>query len=155
MTNYEAAQSQKVNPKANWSFTLPDAVFDDYKKRQATNEQGYTLYGHGAGAQFAHRYALFYPTSSACQIIAANSGWYTFPDRSIEWPYGLSEVAILDDNAIDAALKAPLHLLLGTDDTARTGVLRKTEEADAQGLNRKVRGENFLLIRRNWHKTEE
>ncbi|MEI2415360.1 hypothetical protein V8Z80_04165 [Orrella sp. JC864] len=138
------ARPARSNPPSDWSFALPDAVFRDFTRRQPAAPAGYTLYGHGAGAQFAQRYALFRPHSLACRIIAANPGWYTFPDREIEWPYGLKGVGLLDDAALDAALGAPLLLMLGEEDTSRGGVIRVTEGADAQGADRKARGENFF-----------
>lgn len=131
-------------PADKWSFAVPDQVFQDFSQRVPVTDSGYTLYGHGAGAQFAHRYALFKPTSKACRVIAANSGWYTFPDRNIEWPYGLQGVEVLDEATLNQALSSNLWLFIGAEDTARSGVLRLTDEADAQGENRKARGENFF-----------
>ncbi|MCD0505431.1 hypothetical protein [Bordetella petrii] len=132
------------NPAAQWSFALPDAVFADFTQRQPTGQSGYTLYGHGAGAQFAHRYALFRPESRACLIIAANSGWYTYPGRGADWPYGLRDVPDVTDTQIAQYLDEPLLLMLGDDDVRRKGgVMRSTRGAQAQGPDRKTRGERF------------
>jgi len=134
----------ELNPPRQWGFALPDAVFADFKQRVASSQAGYTLYGHGAGAQFAHRYALFRPRSQACRIIAANSGWYTYPDREAGWPYGIRDVPGIDDAQVDAFLGAPLLLMLGDDDVRRKGgVMRKTDGAQAQGPDRRTRGERF------------
>lgn len=131
------------NPAAQWSFALPDAVFADFRQRESTSQKGYTLYGHGAGAQFAHRYALFQPHSHACRIIAANSGWYTYPDASADWPYGLRDLPDVTQSQVDAYLAAPLFLMLGDADVHKEGVMRKTDGAQAQGPDRKTRGERF------------
>lgn len=137
------AKPVERNPPAKWSFSLPDAVFTDFARRESTAQGGYTLYGHGAGAQFAHRYALFRPNSLACRIIAANSGWYTYPDATADWPYGLRDVPDVADKQTDAYLAAPLMLMLGDADVHKAGVMRKTDGAQEQGQNRKVRGERF------------
>ncbi|CAM4084692.1 Alpha/beta hydrolase [Bordetella tumbae] len=137
------AKPAERNPPARWSFALPDAVFTDFARRESTAQAGYTLYGHGAGAQFAHRYALFRPKSLACRIIAANPGWYTYPDASADWPYGLRDVTGVDGQQVDAYLGAPLLLMLGDADVHQAGVMRKTDDAQAQGPNRKARGERF------------
>ncbi len=138
------AKPAGLNLPRQWSFAVPDAVFADFARREITAQGGYTLYGHGAGAQFAHRYALFRPHSQACRIIVANSGWYTYPDRSIGWPYGLGQVPGMSDAQIDAFLGAPLLLMLGDADLRREGgVMRKTDGAQAQGPDRKTRGERF------------
>lgn len=140
------ARPEHTNPPQAWSFALPDAIFADFNARQGASQPGYTLYGHGAGAgaQFAQRYALFRPHSKACRIIAANPGWYTYPDRGIDWPYGVKDVALLDEAALDAALAAPLQLMVGEEDTSRSGVIRTTDGADAQGPDRKTRAERFF-----------
>lgn len=135
----------QANPEALWSFALPDAVFDDFKTREQTEQTGYTLYGHGAGAQFANRFALFMQDSLACRIIAANPGWYTYPDHSATWPYGIAGVTMIDDAQINRYLTAPLVLMLGSDDVkASGGVMRNTLQAKAQGANRHIRGATFI-----------
>ena len=133
------------NPEALWSFALPDAVFNDFKTREETGQTGYTLFGHGAGGQFANRFALFMQNSLACRIIAANPGWYTYPDRSAAWPYGIAGVTRIDDAQINRYLTAPLILMLGTDDVRKSGgVMRNTEGAKEQGANRNIRGATFV-----------
>lgn len=135
----------QANPVALWSFALPDIVFEDFKEREDTAQTGYTLFGHGAGAQFANRFALFMQSSLACRIIAANPGWYTYPDRSATWPYGIGGVTAIDDAQINRYLGAPLVLMLGTDDIKQSGgVMRNTDVAKAQGANRHIRGATFI-----------
>lgn len=132
------------NPVAKWSFALPDRVFADFKQREITNQPGYTLYGHGAGGQFATRFALMMPYNHACCVIAANPGWYTYLNRSIAWPYGLGNVNWVSDAEIDHYLQSPFILMLGDDDTENDGIVRLTNEAAAQGKSRKVRGQQFF-----------
>ena len=150
----KATPTQK-NPPEQWSFSLPDAVYADFVRRESTAQRGYTLYGHGAGAQFAHRYGLFRPQSLACRIIAANPGWYTYPDTAVDWPYGLRGVPGVTDQQINAYLAVPLTLMLGDDDVQAAGVMRKTDNAEAQGPNRKARGERFYAYGRQLAKQHD
>ena len=70
------------------------------------------------------------------------------PDRSILFPYGIKNVPVSDKQLKNAFAK-PVIVLLGDKDTQRSKVLRKTPEADAQGLNRLERGHAF------YEKTQE
>ena len=46
----------------------------------------YYLFGHSAGAQFVHRLLLMVPDGRYAALVAANAGWYTVPDKSIDYP---------------------------------------------------------------------
>jgi pimeloyl-ACP methyl ester carboxylesterase len=52
-------------------------------------DEAFDLWGHSAGAQFAHRFALFRPAAPVRRIVAAGAGWYTTPDLELDFPYGL------------------------------------------------------------------
>jgi hypothetical protein len=53
---------------------------------------GYDMYGHSAGAQFVHRYLQFYDSPKVKKAVAANAGWYTFPNEAINYPYGIKSL---------------------------------------------------------------
>lgn len=137
------ALPKQANTPEKWSFAVPDAVFADFARREGTRQAGYTLYGHGAGAQFAQRFTLFMARSKACRVMAANPGWYTYPDRDVQWPYGLGGVPNYTEAQLDAFLRAPFVLMLGDDDVQTGGVMRKSDGAAAQGPDRRTRGERF------------
>lgn len=138
------ASSGIKNPVEKWSYSVPDRVFADFKQRVTSQQPGYTLYGHGGGSQFAMRFALMLPNRHACRVIAANPGWYTYPDRSVAWPYGIGGVDWVNEAQIDRFLRNPLFLMLGDDDTKTGGIMRDTDGAKAQGRNRKERGQRFF-----------
>ncbi|MEQ1518970.1 MAG: hypothetical protein ABL931_21030, partial [Usitatibacteraceae bacterium] len=81
--------------------------------------------------------------------VAATSGWYTMPDTA-PVPAGWGgDVAGLATPA--QAMQRPLTILLGTEDIDRDDPnLRKTEEADRQGLTRFARGHAFLAAGRKY-----
>ena len=143
-TGYFSEEDGSPRPRSLWSFAAIEPLFDDVRKRFGTGTARSSIYGHSAGAQFVHRFVLFMPEARINKAVAANAGWYTMPDRSMGFPYGLAETPV-DDAALGAALGKPLTVLLGTADTDRDDPdLRKTPEADAQGLTRFSRGQTFF-----------
>jgi pimeloyl-ACP methyl ester carboxylesterase len=55
-------------------------------------ERAIYLYGHSGGAQFVHRFVMAHPDRVARYAISA-PGWFTFPDESLAYPYGLARAA--------------------------------------------------------------
>lgn len=131
-------RAAELNPPEQWVFTLIERVFDDFKAHRNINQHDtYYLYGHGAGAQVAQRFAMFMPDSQVAEIIVGAAGWYTMPDASIEWPYGTGGVTPLDASALHAFYAQPILLLAGGADTATLHtVMRQTPETNAQGATR-------------------
>ena len=120
--------------------------FLDNSESQATK---YNIYGHSAGAQFVHRYLLFNETPEVDRAISANAGWYTYPTEDIDYPYGMGESAALIGIDVDSYYGKNLTILLGEADTLRTESLNQSKKADAQGLTRLERGENFFEFCQN------
>lgn len=143
-TGYFTEADGAPRPRSRWSFAAIEPLFDEVRQRFGTQVGRYSIYGHSAGAQFVHRYVLFIPEARIEQAIAANAGWYTMPDRTIAFPYGLGETPV-GEAELGSALGKPLTVLLGTADTDRADPdLRKTPEADAQGPHRYARGQAFF-----------
>jgi poly(3-hydroxybutyrate) depolymerase len=137
----------RKNPKATWSFSAIEPLFDDIVCRVAGNQHGYALYGHSAGGQFVHRFVAFADAPRLEAAVAANSGWYTMPNDAA-FPYGWGgDAAGLVSPA--KAFQRPLTILLGTEDIDRNDPnLRINEQADKQGLTRFDRGHGFLTAAR-------
>jgi len=98
------------------------------------------LFGFSGGAQFAHRFTLAYPQRVGRLAVAA-AGWYTMPDPSRRFPYGLEcrggQPRPLD---LDGFLKRPILVLVGERDRFRDPALRRRPRLDAeQGVNRLAR----------------
>lgn len=143
-TGYFTDEDGAPRQRSRWSFAALEPLFDDVRARFGTQVSRYSLYGHSAGAQFVHRYVLFMPEARLAKAVTANAGWYTMPDPSVGFPYGLAGTPV-DAATLHAALGKRLTVLLGTADTDRADTdLRKTPEADAQGLHRYARGQAFF-----------
>ena len=128
-----------------WSFSVVEPVFDFIKESLSYNLNYYDVFGHSGGAQFVHRFILFKPFSRVRKAIAANSGWYTVPDTTINYPYGLNGVNYSNINLIHSFGKnLEIHLGL-LDNNPNDPSLRKTPEANAQGLHRLDRGRYFMI----------
>ena len=130
-----ADENGKAGDHATSAFSAIEPLFDDVRGRFGLATKTYYLYGHSAGAQFAHRFAMFGFGPRASAVISANAGWYTFPGSG-DWPYGpdrLSE-GLYDP---DTALAAPLAVLAGEADTdPMHPSLRRSRQANAQGAAR-------------------
>ena len=145
-----------------WTFSLIEPVFDKIVKETGTKADGYDMWGHSAGAQFCHRFFTFMRNTKVKRLISANAGWYTVPDVTIDFPYGLKKTDVGRDEMKDI-FGRKLIISLGTADTSRDG-LNTTAGAEAQGSNRFERG-NFYFSRAksisselgydfNWEKIE-
>ena len=132
----------QLNPESTWIFSVIDDVTADVRARMQLHKSPVILFAHSAGAQLIHRYVLVGDKCTADKIVIANAGWYTMPDRSVDFPYGLKGLSI-SDKQLAKAFSKPVTILLGDQDTKRSKVLRKTPEADAQGMNRLERGHAF------------
>lgn len=141
-TPSEAAE--RFAPAQVSAFDAIEPIFDAVRAKTGSRISNYTLFGHSAGGQFAHRFMLLANAPRAAHIISANSGWYTFANETIAFPYGLGEVPGAKD-ILKRALARRMTILLGTGDidTADSN-LRNTPAAVEQGPHRLARGQSFF-----------
>jgi len=144
-TGYFTNADGSPRPRALWSFSVIEPLFDEARQRFGTQVPRYIIYGLSAGAQLVHRYVMFMPDARIEQAIAANAGWYTMPDFAAAFPYGLAATPV-DAASLKEALGKPLTVLLGTADTDTDDAdLRKTPQANRQGPHRYARGQTFFV----------
>lgn len=134
----------KLIDPAMWSFSVIEHLFDAIKVATGNTRPAYYLYGHSEGGQFVHRLVFFLPEARYVHAVVANPGWYTMPDRTVNFPYGLA-----NSPATEATLQKSLErnvtvLLGGRDIDPHHPQLRKTPEAMAQGRFRLERGQQFF-----------
>ena len=131
--------------REKWGFAAIEHIFDEVRDGQ----QSYVLFGHSAGGQFAHRFAIFRPDNRASVIVAANPGWYTMPEwrkdkQAIPFPYSLVN-SPAGEADLRQALSKRLVLLLGEKDVDPDDEnLNNSDGAKKQGDTRLDRGENFF-----------
>lgn len=134
-----------VTNRPDWIFDDFDRVFEQLVQTTDSEQETYDIFGHSAGGQILHRFALFAPRSRARVIIAANSGFYTFPDLSQALPTGIQGTGLTETD-LSEAFGAHLVLLLGALDNndQAGGTLLHTPHIDqSQGLGRLDRGLRF------------
>jgi pimeloyl-ACP methyl ester carboxylesterase len=136
-------RESKPRPRSDWSFRFVRLVFDAYRARSGSTAATFDLFGHSAGAQFAHRYALFGADPALGRIVVANAGSYTMPSVERSFPWGLGGTG-LERADIVRFLGLQATLLLGDADTdPEHKSLPRDAEARAQGPHRLARGEAF------------
>lgn len=136
-------ENNDLLPEEEWSYSIIEPIFDFVVSSIQGDQKTYDIFGHSAGAQFAPRFLTYKDETRANRVVAANAGWYTLPDTNIDFPYGLKN-SMADSMDIARIAQKNLIVQLGEADTLRSDNLRKTPEADAQGLNRLARGQSYF-----------
>jgi pimeloyl-ACP methyl ester carboxylesterase len=98
----------------------------------------FDLAGFSGGAQFAHRYALFFP-SDVCRLVVVAAGWYTWLDPDMPFPDGTSSAESSAGRPADLGgfLNIPMRVMVGEHDVVRDARLRTATRLDRlQGTNR-------------------
>jgi poly(3-hydroxybutyrate) depolymerase len=133
----------QINARDIWSYSAIEPLFDFVKEKYGNTSSNYRLYGHSAGSQFVHRFIFFVPDARVSKIVTANAGWYTAPDFSIEFPYGLKNSPVSEAD-VKSSLNQPVVVLLGeADNDPEHPSLRRAEPAMLQGKHRLERGYHF------------
>ncbi len=132
------------NPETLWSYSLIDPIFDYVIQQTKNKSKSYLIYGHSAGSQFVHRFLFFKPEARVIKAVCANAGWYTMPDFTIGFPYGLKGTQCTPEY-LKKVFSKPVTILLGDQDTdPNHPQLRRTPQAMKQGKHRFERGHNFF-----------
>jgi hypothetical protein len=141
-----AIESYKVvNEPTEWIFSDFDRIFDYSVQRFKLKSKTYDMFGHSAGGQISHRYALFHPNNKANRILASNSGWYTVPTFEENFPYGLKE-GVVSKEQVGSVFMSKLTIFLGELDNEHEtrGHLVRNPQIDIQGTYRLSRGKHFF-----------
>ena len=131
------------------TFALIEQLFDRLRAGEGLTAPSYHLFGHSAGAQFAHRFVLMAEHPRLAAAVAANAGSYTVPAYAASTP-GLAYPWLLDASVVDAgklgeAFGRRLTVLLGENDTSTASPdFPRSREAAELGANRFERGQAFF-----------
>lgn len=133
-----------LNPEDEWTFSVIEPLFDHVKQSLNNATIKYHVFGHSAGGQFAHRFAMFTPNARYDKMVVSAPGWYTVTDLSITFPYGFKE-SPLEQVQLSNLFDKNIILQVGDlDNDPNASGLRRDEFADAQGLNRLSRAQYFF-----------
>jgi len=76
--NNRDPETNAINPISAWTFSLIEPIFDDICLMTNNSSNTYSAWGHSAGAQFLHRFAMLID-NRLDKIVCANAGFYTQP----------------------------------------------------------------------------
>jgi poly(3-hydroxybutyrate) depolymerase len=133
----------KPIPWGETGFAVAEKAFHRAVAMTGSTRRRFSLYGHGAGAQWVQRYVLHSGGQYVERAVAANPGWYLLPDDEFNFPYGLKKAPI-PQATLRQAFATDFVLLLGQGDTSTGGILRDNAETRAQGKNRYERGHFYF-----------
>ncbi|MFA5713919.1 MAG: hypothetical protein WC960_07095 [Bacteroidales bacterium] len=148
-----SGSSYVAKPKAQWSYSLIEDLFDFIKEKTGSRNETYDMWGHSAGGQFTHRFLLWMPEARVRKAVASNAGYYTVPDPDgisneqgtvFSFPYS-SRGTPISDNTIRTYFGRDMTVHLGTSDISTTDPQLPTGAgAMAQGPYRYARGHFFF-----------
>ena len=125
-------------------------VVEEVRSALALHSRRLLLFGYSGGGQFVHRFAMAYPHVVRAAVVAA-SGWYTFPEPTSPYPFGLRVRHRLPGIRFRerALLRVPILVVVGDGDTARESSLNRSRLVDRQqGRNRVERADNWCRAMR-------
>lgn len=153
------------NNKNEWTFSTIDPIFETIKAAISGTQEVYNAWGHSAGAQFLHRFVTYLPNSKLDIAVCSNAGWYTVPEFSVDFPYGIKNGQLPNSDLIKAfSKKLIVHLGKSDNDPNAGGLRHNTVVDNQQGLHRFQRGNYYFETSKttaqtlntpfNWEKEE-
>ncbi|MGL4975095.1 MAG: hypothetical protein ACRC56_07355, partial [Bosea sp. (in: a-proteobacteria)] len=117
---YQQGGVQGEPDKAKWIYSSIERFFDKALASGRVKGTDYVLYGHSAGAQFAHRMMLLMPEARFSTVVTANAGYYTLPgfgelSDGRAFPFTLAGTPATADTLRKSFAK-PMLILLGDQD---------------------------------------
>ncbi|WP_299520961.1 T9SS type A sorting domain-containing protein [Winogradskyella sp.] len=158
---------ETFNDQNEWTCSILDPLFEYIKTDISGTQLSYSAWGHSAGAQFLHRLFMYLPNSNINVAVCSNAGWYTVPEESVNYPYGILNSQLPQSDLI-SSFSNNIIIHLGQDDTVPStdpgGPRDNTVLNNQQGLHRLERGQYFfntsqtvagnLGVDFNWEKHE-
>ena len=123
-------------PKANWTYTAIEHLFDTTREKSGATQDTYLLFGHSAGAQFVHRMVMLLPEARFSRAVAANAGVYLLPEYADPYPFGLRDSPLYQSNLPKVFARKLIVMSGGSDTDPNAGGLANFPEAEAQGSTR-------------------
>ena len=126
------AQYQRLGRDDRRADVFLDRCLQEVGLMTGANPTRLKLVGHAGGAQFVHRYVMAHPHRVEAAVVVA-ADWYTFPDTSRRFPYGIRPTRRLPGVLFnpEAYLRVPVTVLVGSNDTQTDG-LRTSPRIEAQ-----------------------
>jgi pimeloyl-ACP methyl ester carboxylesterase len=134
----------QLNPSEVWTFSLIPKIVDFVKLRVPSKRSDVSFIGHSAGAQFLHRLLLFAPDLQVDKAVVSAAGWYTLPDDSVAFPYGIGATSLQSPTVRQFFARRVLVQVGQLDNDPNAPFLRRNAPSDLQGTNRLERAQYFF-----------
>ncbi len=139
--------NEKGRLLSNKSMHLDNSLgvlFDFFQSKLNLSTVSYRLYGHSKGSEFVQRYLLFGNDTRIDKVAMANSGFYTFVNDQIAFPFGTKNMN-LSNQRIEWFMRLKGGIFLNDTSAKKVdNTLIKTRKAKKQGKDRLDRGINFF-----------
>jgi hypothetical protein len=133
------------NNPDEWTFSVLDPIFENIKSDISGTQEAYIAWGHSGGAQFLHRFIMYMPSSKLDVAVCSNAGWYTVPENTVSFPYGILNGQLPNSTLITAfSKKLIVHLGQNDTDPNSPGLRRNSVVDNQQGIHRLERGQYFF-----------
>lgn len=133
---------KEIKNESEWIYSIVDDIYLSFINENGIERDGYTIFGHSSGSQFAHRFMMF-GNSKYCKLfLCANAGLYTFYDESKDYPYGIKNLEKYK-NRIRESLTKNVYILAGEEDI-KTKFLNNLPADMEEGTNRYERAKNYF-----------
>lgn len=132
-----------LNDESEWAFSVIEPLFVFVKGAMQSTVPTYDVFGHSAGAQFAHRLMMLKPANSFGTIVALASGWYSVPDVTIDFPYGIAQSPVAQFDLSQLYTRDLVIMVGEADNDPNAGGLRHNSSVDLQGDDRLERAQHF------------
>ncbi|HEB86969.1 MAG TPA: hypothetical protein ENI68_08150 [Gammaproteobacteria bacterium] len=122
------------------------SITEEVEYLTGANSRKIFLTGFSGGGQFAHRYTLAYPDRVQRLAIGA-AGWYSYPDESRRFPYGIAPAPGLKGVDFDMRkfLHVPTAVFVGQWDIMYDpGLNQSSKICRQQGFTRLERGRRWV-----------
>lgn len=121
-----------------------EILFNFFRSKFKLSTLTYRLFGHSKGSEFVQRYLLLSNDTSVDKAAMANSGFYTFVDDQVSFPFGIKNMN-LSNQRIEWFMRLKGGVFLNDTSTKKMdSTLIKTRKAKKQGKDRLDRGKNFF-----------
>ncbi len=100
------------NASNQWTFSVVDPLFETIKTAVSGTQNTYDAWGHSGGAQFLQRFRFYLPNSKLGTAVCSNAGWYTVPENTVGFPYGINNGQLTNTN-LNIAFSKRLIVHLG------------------------------------------
>jgi pimeloyl-ACP methyl ester carboxylesterase len=141
--DYQRLGRKGMGPRADLALIR---VLNEVAAQTGCDTSRVDLFGYSGGAQFAHRFAFAHP-HRVHHVGLGAAGWYTLPDPTQRYPYGIADVGGLDHIRFNARAIARLPVFVAV------GELDNRDDDEELNQTRRIRasqGHNRLRRAHVW-----